>query len=442
MKRKMLRGMGMVLLLTLLTVFAFAGCGGQKAADPTTTAPAAGTEKATEQTTAEVKEITGKVLFWHTYSDGEEKLFNDKCAPAFKEMYPKIELEVVRMPYDGLKQQVITAVSGEAAPDVMRMDIIWVPEFAKMGALEALDDKPGFADIKAGVFEGPLNTNYFNGKYYGLPLNTNTKAAIYNKELLSKIGATEAPKTFDELVEMAKKVKALGNDKWGIGIGGTHSWGMPPYFWTLGGLITDEKFSVATGYLNSDASVKALEKIVALNDEKLIGPCLIGEEPNTWGGMEANNYLMIDDGPWYFSIQKDKGVEEKVICAPIPEGPGGSRSIIGGEDVVMFGGSKNKEAAWAFMQFLMGEQVQTTMAETGLIPGLKAAANSDIIKNNPITMVYIKQLETAFPRTPSPNWEKISEQLGIAYEKAVRKQGTPKELLDEAAKKIDELLKS
>ena len=53
------------------------------------------------------------------------------------------------------------------------MDIIWVPEFAKMGALTAVDDLPGFAEMKDTLFEGPLSTNYYDGKYYGVPLNTN-----------------------------------------------------------------------------------------------------------------------------------------------------------------------------------------------------------------------------------------------------------------------------
>lgn len=386
--------------------------------------------------------VSGKVLFWHTYSDTEEKIFNEEAVTAFNNEYPDVNVEVVRMPYDGLKQQLITAIAGEAAPDIMRMDIIWVPEFAKMGALEELDGKEGFKEIKSNVFEGPLNTNYFNGKFYGLPLNTNTKVAIYNKDILKELNAAEPPKTFDELIELSKKLKEKGGDKWGIGLGGTHTWGMIPYFCSLGGRLTDDKYTVATGYVNSEASVKALEKIVQLHDEGLIGPCILGEEPNTWGGMEAGNYLMIDDGPWYFSMQQDKGIKEKVIAVPMPAGPGGSCSVIGGEDVVMFKGSKNKEATWEFMKFMLSEKVQSVMGKTGLIPGLKQAANADMFKNDPISQVYVKQLETALPRTPHPKWEQISEQFGLAFEKAVRKQGIPKQLLDELAAKMDEALKN
>lgn len=111
------------------------------------------------------------------------------------------------MPYDGLKQQVISAVAGNATPDVMRMDIIWVPEFAKLGALQPVDNLEGFDAIKEKAFKGPMETNYFNGHYYGIPQDTNTKIAIYNKTLLQQAGLTEPPKTFDELVAAAEKIK-------------------------------------------------------------------------------------------------------------------------------------------------------------------------------------------------------------------------------------------
>jgi len=150
-----------------------------------------------------------QIEHWHTYSDGEEAVLLNEIKPLFEEQHPNIELVPVRMPYEGLKQQVIAGVAGDAAPDLMRMDIIWVPEFAKMGALMRLDNKDGFAAVKDSVFDGPLATNYYDGGYYGLPLNTNTKVAIYNKAILDDLGI-QPPKTMDELADAARQAKAKG----------------------------------------------------------------------------------------------------------------------------------------------------------------------------------------------------------------------------------------
>lgn len=376
------------------------------------------------------------IEFWHTYSDTEEVIFNEQVLPLFQSQYPHITVNATRMPYEGLKQQVIAGVAGDAAPDLMRMDIIWVPEFAKLGALTALDDKEGFAELKDQLFPGPLATNFYNGQHYGLPLNTNTKVAIYNKALLAEAGLSEPPKTFDELVAAAKTLKA--KDIFGIGIGGTGPWTTLPYFWTLGGSVTDEAFTRASGYLNSPESVAALEKILELNQAGLLAPTILGGEPGTWDGVKEK-YLMIDDGPWFYSILGEDALK-LTVPALLPSGAGGSVSVVGGEDLVIFSNSKHPEEAWTFMQFLMTEEPQTIMAQTGMIPTNMKAANSDKVLAVPFIKPYIEQLRTAKPRTPHPNWGKIEESLNLAFERAIRGEATAKEALDQAAQEIDSFL--
>jgi multiple sugar transport system substrate-binding protein len=81
---------------------------------------------------------------------------------------------------------------------VVRSDIIWVPELAKLGVLVPLTDAlPDFTDLAGKTFEGPLATNVYKGKHYGLPLDTNTKVMLYNQAALQNAGVT-VPKTLDE----------------------------------------------------------------------------------------------------------------------------------------------------------------------------------------------------------------------------------------------------
>lgn len=124
----------------------------------------------------------------------------DTIIPEFEKQYPNIHVDAVRMPYDGLMQQIITSLSSGTGPDLMRMDIIWVPELAEMGALAAVDDLEGFADLKDNLYEGPLSTNYYNGKYYGLPLNTNCLSGVYSKTMMEELNIDSIPTTYDEVV--------------------------------------------------------------------------------------------------------------------------------------------------------------------------------------------------------------------------------------------------
>ena len=57
-----------------------------------------------------------------------------------------------------------------------RVDITNVAAYAKQGGLVALSDFADFAELSAAYLEAPLSTNLYQGKYYGLPLDTNCKA--------------------------------------------------------------------------------------------------------------------------------------------------------------------------------------------------------------------------------------------------------------------------
>lgn len=421
------------------------GSGNNNASSPSTSGNS-GNTPASEEESAPASD--GKIVtieYWHTYSDQEEIALTEEIKPLFEKENPGIELKLTRMPYEGLKEQVIAGVAGDAAPDLMRMDIIWVPEFAKMGALQDVSKLDGFDELQASVFESPMATNFYDGGYYGVPVNTNTKIAIYNKAIMDEIGLMEAPKTIDELVSAAKLAVGKGK-KGGIGVSGANTWGALPYFWSLGGSMTNEDYSKVEGYLNSPDSVKALETIVQWNNEGLVIPTILGGEPGTWDGMKNNEYLMIDDGPWFYSIlmnEKDSAFKpmEHTVRGLIPAGPGGSRSVVGGEDLVIFTNSKHPAEAWIFARWMLKEEPQKIMSKLGLIPANKVAANDPAFLEVPFVSEYVKQIETALPRTPIPQWGEMEGIVNLAFEKAVRGELNAKEALDEAAKSIEAILK-
>ena len=133
------------------------------------------------------------ITFWHTYGDSETPILEDEIIPAFEAAHPDIEVEAVRQDGSQFNQMLVTAFGTGMVPDVARVDIVKTASYAQLGGTIALDDLPGFAEIKDSVLAGPLSTNYYNGKYYGLPLNTNCKAAIVNMcHALLALGNTPA----------------------------------------------------------------------------------------------------------------------------------------------------------------------------------------------------------------------------------------------------------
>lgn len=420
-----------MLLSVMVGAAAFTGC--------SNTQPAANTAQSKAGTTNTASASGEKVTltYWHTHSDGEEKILKTKLIPKFESENPNIKIKAVRMPYDGLKQQLITSISSGTAPDVMRMDIIWTPEFAKMGALVDMSSMKGFDGMKDGFFTGPLSTNFYNGKYYGLPYDTNTKLGYYSKDMLKKLGLTALPKTYDEVVALKSK---LAKDEYLIGCDGSNTWSIAPYFYSLGGTYTNADFTKASGYFNSDASVKAIETISGWYDQHIMSPAMLGGKPDKSNGLFKGKVLFADDGPWFATINKKADVD-KTQSGLLPSGSAGSISVVGGENLVMFKSGKHNDASWKFMQFLTGDYAQETMAtDAGLVPTVKKIANSDKIMAIDSMKICVQQLDKAVARTPSPNWEKMSDKIGKCFESIIRHKAKAKEAMDKLAPEIDQLL--
>lgn len=340
------------------------------------------------------------------------------------------------MPYEGLDEQLITAVTGDAAPDVIRLDLTWVSQMAKLGALECLNNYEGFDTLASSIMSGSMNTTLYNGQNYGLPLNANTTVAVYNNEMLQEYGFDTAPETLDELMGALDKTDP-SNEKWLFAVSGSYNWAMLPFLWTLGGTVTDDAYKTASGYLNSQATVNALDTIVGWYRDGVIGPAIMGEQPDGWGGIEAGNYAMIVEGPWFFSSE-DK--LDTYTPALIPSVDGRSISIVGGEDIVMTSTSSKKDAAWTFIQFLLQDEQQVAMAGAGMIPVTASAMEKVDTSNAPYVDVYMQQLKTAQARIPCSSWPTIETVLNTAFESVLRGDATSQEALDAAAAQIDELL--
>ncbi len=415
-------------LVCTMAILILAGCSTTKPAD------------STKQPEAPKQPDPVTITYWHTYNtdSNENKALTEVVIPAFQKKYPYITVKSVVQPYDGLHDSLVTAAAGGTTPDLMRMDIIWTPEFAKLGALEPVDGYPGFADIKNNSFPGPMATNAYKGKYYGLALDTNTQVWVYNPEFLTKAGLSAPPKTMDEFKKYYTAFKG-DKEKFAFAPGGTGTWAMLPLFWTMGGKVTNDDYSKASGFLNSDASVAALQAILNMQKDGAFANTHLGGQPGTWDGYKAGKYGAVQEGPWFFAIMAND-LKGKMVGAPVPTGAAGSISVVGGENIVMFKSAKNKDAAWKFMQFMLSDEAQVAMAKTGQMPVTKTASANAVMKEAGYYDAYITQLNNALPRTPVPTWNKIDKVLSDAFEAVFREKEAPKAALDKAAKEIDALL--
>lgn len=386
-------------------------------------------------------DISGTVTFWHAFSadSAEVATLDDVLIPAFEDQYPDVDVKAVPVPYDELHQKLITAVAGDQLPDLVRADIIWVPELADLGVLEPLSTSmPDFQALADEVFPGPLATNRWQGEYYGLPLGTNTRVAMYNESVFEAAGV-DVPSTFDELLDAAPALKEAG--AFAFADNGASGWNVLPWIWSAGGDITDEDVTVATGYLNSDESVAGIQMLVDLYTDGHLPPIILGDAGglSTSDGLAQGAYATIYDGPWMYPIFAGQYPDFELKDAPVFAGDGGSISVVGGEDIVLTSSSENKAAAAEFLRFLLSEEAQLAMAEVGVMP-VRADLKDGLTAINPYYATFVDQLADARPRPATPAWPKIDALIQDEIRAAIRGEKTVQEALDSAAEQADALL--
>lgn len=386
---------------------------------------------------------TVTINFWHHYSaqSAENETLMNVLIPAFEAENPGIKVNAVSHEWAELHDKVLVSANSNALPDVARCDIAWLPEFQKMGILVALDEEmPNFAEVGGKLLDSAMSTAIINGHYYALALNTNSKIVFYNKAMLEAAGVS-IPATMEEWIEAVKKLSgenAKGQQVWGWNEPALAGWNICPFIWSFGGALTNEDQTIATGYINGPATVKAVETFAELVKAGAITGFNAGDIPMT-DGFGTGRYAMMLEGPWKSAELAGAYPDVAYGTAPIPAGEGGSISVLGGEDIAMFN-TPNKEAAWKFMQFMTGEYAETEMAKCGQIPVNRAALESDTVKAADYAP-FIEAIQTAKARPTVAAWSEMDNGLQVAMNAVVTGEKTAQEAMDELAVAWDALLK-
>ncbi|WP_024286509.1 extracellular solute-binding protein [Cellulomonas sp. KRMCY2] len=386
------------------------------------------------------------LTMWGTYGNGgntaQTDVLNDTLIPSFEASHPGITVEYVDIPYDSLKQKLTTGAAAGELPDLARVDIGWVPQFASLGVLASLDETmDDFTTLADATYPGSLATNAWDGHYYGLPLDTNTRVLVTSQAALDAAGMSASPATFDELETMAANLEGTGIALFADS--GLQGWNVLPWIWSGGGEITDEGLTTSSGYLDSAASVAAVQMLVDLYQADAIPNLITGNSgaTSTSDGLPSTQYATILDGPWMRDIWTGQYPDFTPIYAPVPAGDGGSVSVVGGEDIVIPASSSNQDAAAEFVRFTQSDEFQLAMAQVGQMPVVESAGSA-AAQADPFYEPFATQLATAKPRLAIPQSSEVDTILSTELTPAFDGSTTVQVALTRAAEQIDALLAS
>jgi multiple sugar transport system substrate-binding protein len=274
-----------------------------------TEAPAGGTTECP----AGVEGMTIEMWSPFTGPDGDEMT---ALADRFSSENPcKITVSHVAQPE--YVQKLEAAAAAGQLPAMTAVRAINVGQLAARNVLKPFSDDVMaiLGDDLAGDFPDDLwSLGTYKDQRYSIPLDVNPLVMFYNKDLFEKAGI-EAPGaepwTREQFEDAVSKLEASGATPVSLGTAFQAAALWQALIQQYGGALTDEAGTKAT--YNSDAGVKALEKIKELRDKYT--PDVSGTGDPEVNVFKQGNVGMTFHGPWWIS---DLAKLDFVGFAPLP----------------------------------------------------------------------------------------------------------------------------
>ncbi|MFJ6610903.1 extracellular solute-binding protein [Streptomyces sp. NPDC091289] len=370
-------------------------------------------------------ELSGTVTWWDTSSVGSEDKVFKKLAEGFEKKHPKVDVKYVSVPFGDAQNKFKNAAqAGDGAPDVIRSEVAWTPDFANLGYLAPLDDTPALKNQDDFLKQAVASTEY-EGKTYAVPQVIDSMGVFYNKKMFKEAGV-EAPANLDDLKTVAKKIKDK-TGKTGLYLRGDDPYYFLSFLYGEGGDMVDAGSKTVT--VDKPEGVKAFKAVKALVDDGTAKTDASDGWENMMQAFKNGDVAMMINGPWAVSdtlAGKEFKDKDNLGIAPVPAGSAAQGAPQGGHNLAVYAGSKNLEASYAFVEYMTSVDSQATAAgELNLLPTRTSAYAKKEAVNSEIVGFFKPVVETAVERPWIPEGGSLFEPLRVEYTKVLTGQTTP-----------------
>jgi len=404
-----------------------------------TEAPAQTEAPAKTEEAAPAEEVT--ITVWDYYGESSPIV---PIVEAFEAANPGIKVQVESLDWDSTLEKLNVVMTGGTPPDVVTLDMTWLPTFAPLGAFTDLKvlsgGKLNGVALDEAYSPGALKAMSYEDQVLAMLYDFDVYALYYRADLFEEKGL-DVPTTWDELLEVGKALGADGKNQYAVMPDSFH---VAQFIYENGGSILNADNTAAA--FNEPAGVDGTKYYTSLPDE---GAGYVWSFEEGWEitpGLKDGRIAMFSDGPYYMGILKDAAPEMsgqwKVALHPYSKQPG---SYLGGTGLVIPAKAEHPDAAWKFIEFAMTLENQIGVFETaGAAPALLAALDSPEV-NQPdpyfgdqkTLEVFLKAMDTATPFPYVREWNQIDEALTAAMEEILFNGVSVQDALDTAAETVN-----
>jgi sn-glycerol 3-phosphate transport system substrate-binding protein len=404
-----------------------------------------------------------EIQWWHAMTGGNNDIVNRlaeefnssqsdyKVVPTYKGAYP-----------DTMNAGIAAFRAGTAPHIIQVFEVGTATMMSAKGAIkpvyELMKDANEPFDPKAYL---PAITGYYStakGEMLSFPFNSSSMVMWVNKDELKKAGVNEIPKTWPEVFDAAKKLKAAGHTTCGFS-NAWASWAHIEQFsaWHNVPIGTDANGLAGFGTelkFNSPLHVKHLQNLVELQKDKTYD--YSGRGSASEGRFGSGECAIFLTSSGYYATAKSTAKFD-FTSAPMPYYPdvqgAPQNSIIGGASLWVMGGKKPDEykGVAKFFTFLSDTNRQAKLhQESGYLPITKAAYEKTkadgFYEKNPTLQTPLMELTNKEPTENSRglrfgNMVQMRDLWAEEIEAALNGSKPPKDALDAAVSRGNAMLR-
>jgi multiple sugar transport system substrate-binding protein len=369
----------------------------------------------------------------------------------FETLHPGVRVKGEAMPWTSDDQHQFYVINLEGRSpgfDVLMLDCIWTPEFARAGWL--LDLTPYLQpDELAPFFPSTVASATYDHRVWALPWNMNVGLLFYRTDLLAKYGL-QPPETYEALVEQARLIRARERDPALDG----YLWQGKQYeglvvnvleaLWANGApLITDD----GAVFPEPARAADALRFLRGLITSGVSPPwTTAADEELSRRAFGDGHAIFLRNWPYAWDLFESEGsaVHGKVAFTAIPGRAGGEPGAgsTGGAHLGVSRRSRHPELAVALARHLTSERAQRAIALGAALSPTRQALYHDpeLVRRNP-AMPRLHALALAGrPRPITPYYLLVSATVQPEFSAALVGVKPPERAIDDARARLGHFL--
>ena len=454
MKKKLIG----LILAAALGITSLSACGSSDSASNGTDGTEAQTSDSASDQTADAETDTAdaadgeriKLEIWDWWGDGQYKYVIEQLCTEFNESQDKYEVSHVNYPWGDVWTKALAATAAGNPPDIIIQDIRTVTHRAE--ANQATDLTELIAKEEAGFTEQfypqLMSAMEYNGGIYGIPYVTDTRILYYDKDAFAEAGLDpEAPpKTWDELVEYARKLDVKNENGSYERLGfypGTLEWNA----WAFSADGKDYTDAEGNVFVNTPEKVKMFEGIY--NDfYEYYGKKELDSFSAEFGNGMTNPFVagkvaMWVNTPTEFTKVRDYAPDKNygVALMPALEEGGEQYSWGGGFSVEIPYGAKDVEGSWEFVKFITSKESQVYWASQvyDTVANIEASQDPSLMEI-PVFKMALEAMPSTVVTQDRLTAPGASDMVLPYLDEIILGNKTPQEALDEAQAQVEQLV--